>query len=223
MSPPTTESPPRPHRVLVVDDHPIVREGIALFLGQQADIVVCCSAANLNEARIAAAACRHDLAIVDLSLKDESGLDLVRSLRSDHPALLVLVLSMHDEALFAIRALQAGANGYLMKQEGTQKILVAVQELLAGNFYLSKAMQERLARGLSAPGKAQHGAITALSEREFTILQLVGMGLSSRQIAERLQRSVKTIEAHKGNLKDKLGLKTAQELLRYAIQLTETA
>lgn len=208
-------------KVMVVDDHPIVREGIAQFLGLQENLQVCCSVDSMARALAASDACRHDLAIVDLSLKDEPGLDLVRALRARYPKLLILVLSMHDEVLFAVRALQAGANGYLMKQEGTQNILEAVRELLAGNCYLSRAMHERVAQGLFAPEKARKSAVAALSDKEFAILQMIGMGMGTREISERLSRSVKTIEAHRANIKDKLGLKTGQELLRYAMQMLD--
>lgn len=218
------EVPEMGHRkckVMVVDDHPIVREGIAQFLGLQDNLQVCCSVDGTAQAMAASASCQHDLAIIDLSLKDEPGLDLVRALRTRYANLLILVLSMHDEELFAVRALQAGANGYLMKQEGTQNILEAVQELLAGNCYLSRAMHGRVAQGLFAPDRARKSTVATLSEREFTILQMIGMGMGTREISERLNRSVKTIEAHRANIKDKLGLKTGQELLRYAMQMLD--
>lgn len=208
-------------RIMVVDDHPIVREGIAQFLGLQENLRVCCSVDSANQAMNAAASCQHDLAIIDLSLKDEAGLDLVRALRVRYAELLILVLSMHDEELFAVRALQAGANGYLMKQEGTQNILEAVRELLAGNCYLSRAMHGRVAQGLLASGKVRKSAIASLSEREFAILHMIGSGMGTREISERLNRSVKTIEAHRANIKEKLGLKTGQELLRYAMHLLD--
>lgn len=208
-------------RVMVVDDHPIVREGIVQFLGLQENLLVCCSAGSTTEAMEVAASCQHELAIIDLSLKDKPGLDLVRALRARYANLLILVLSMHDEELFAMRALQAGANGYLMKQEGTQNILEAVRELLAGNYYLSRAMHGRVAHELFASEKVHKSELASLSEREFAILQMIGMGMGTREISERLNRSVKTIEAHRANIKEKLGLKTGQELLRYAIQLLD--
>jgi DNA-binding NarL/FixJ family response regulator len=135
--------------------------------------------------------------------------------------LLILVLSMHDEELFAVRALQAGANGYLMKQEGTQNILEAVRELQAGNCYLSRGMHGRVAKGLFAPEKSRKSPVATLSDKEFAILQMIGMGMGTREISERLSRSVKTIEAHRANIKEKLGLKTGPELLRYAMQMVD--
>lgn len=207
--------------MIVIDDHPIVREGITQFLNLHDKFHVCCSAASIREALTASDQCDHDLAIVDLSLKEESGLDLVRALRASHPEVKILVLSMHDESIVAIRALQAGAHGYLMKQEGTKNILVAVEELLSGNCYMSKSVQQHIAQGMVSPGTRRISAVVALSEREFTVLQLIGMGLGTREISERLNRSVKTIEAHRANIKEKLGLKSGQELVRYAIQMLD--
>lgn len=208
-------------RILMIDDHPIVREGMGHFLNLQDNLHLCCCASSAGEALAAAAACRHDLAIVDISLKGESGLDLVKFLRARYPELAILVLSMHEESIFAYRALEVGANGYLMKQEGTRNILRAINDLLAGNIYLSTSMHARLAEGLVAHQNLPRSAISSLSEREFEILHLLGLGLGTRQIAERLCRSVKTIEAHRANIKQKLGLRKGQDLLRFAVQLLD--
>lgn len=208
-------------RILMIDDHPIVREGMGHFLNLQDNLQLCCGASSAGEALAAAAACRHDLAIVDISLKGESGLDLVKSLRARYPALAILVLSMHEESIFAFRALEVGANGYLMKQEGTRNILRAINDLLAGNIYLSAGMHARLAEGLMAHQNLPRSALSSLSEREFEILHLLGLGLGTRQIAERLCRSVKTVEAHRANIKQKLGLRKGQDLLRFAVQLLD--
>jgi len=216
-----TKSIDQRHRVLMVDDHPIVLEGMAQFLGMQENLHVCCFASTAAEARQAASTCQHDLAIVDISLRDESGLDLVKILRHDHPKLAILVLSMHDESLFALRALKSGANGYLMKHEGTHNILHAVRELLEGNVYLSADMQRRIAEGFLGRTPTGRSAIANLSEREFAILHLIGLGLGTREIAERFNRSIKTIEAHRANIKEKLGLRTGQELARFAVQLLD--
>lgn len=215
------QQPSGKSRILMVDDHPIVREGMGYFLNLQENLHLCCGVSSAGEALAAAAACRHRLAIVDISLKGESGLDLVKSLRAHHPELAILVLSMHEESIFAFRALQVGANGYLMKQEGTRNILQAINELLAGNIYLSAGMHARLAEGLVGHQHSPRTAISSLSEREFDILHLLGLGLGTRQIAERLCRSVKTVEAHRANIKEKLGLKNGQDLLRFAVQLLD--
>lgn len=208
-------------RILMVDDHPIVREGMGHFLNLQEHLLLCCEASSAGEALAAAAACQHRLAIVDIALRGESGLDLVKSLRAHHPALAILVLSMHEESIFAFRALQAGANGYLMKQEGTRNILQAINELLAGNIYLSPSMHARLAEGLMGRQHVPKSVLSTLSEREFEILHLLGLGLGTKQIAERLCRSVKTVEAHRANIKEKLGLKNGQDLLRFAVQVLD--
>ncbi|MFS8977196.1 response regulator transcription factor [Cupriavidus necator] len=207
-------------QILIVDDHPIIREGLTHVLNLHEDLHVCCAAGSAEEA-MAAVACQPDLAIVDLSLHSNSGLDLVKTLRQHYPKLAILVLSMHDESLFAERALRAGANGYLMKLEATEHILNAIREVLAGNIYLSAAMHEKLARALTVPKKIQTGSIASLSEREFEVLHLIGLGFSTREIAMKLNRSVKTIEAHQANIKEKLDIPNGKELMRFAIQWIE--
>lgn len=209
-----------PIQILIVDDHPIIREGMTHLLNLQGDLHVCCAAGSVEEA-LAAMACEPDLAIVDISLQSDSGLDLVKTLRHRYPNLAILVLSMHDESLFAERALRSGANGYLMKLEATEHVVSAIREVLAGNIYLSAAMHEKLARALAVPSKKQEGSIATLSEREFEVLHLIGLGFGTREIAEKLNRSVKTIEAHQANIKEKLSIRTGKELLRFAIQRIE--
>nr|WP_311527648.1 response regulator transcription factor [uncultured Ralstonia sp.] len=204
-----------------MDDHPIIREGMTHLLNLQADLHVCCAAGSAEEA-LAAMACQPDMAIVDISLRSDSGLDLVKTLRHRHPNLAILVLSMHDESLFAERALRSGANGYLMKLEATEHVVSAIREVLAGNIYLSAAMHEKLARTLTAPNREPEGPISRLSEREFEVLHLIGLGFSTREIAEKLNRSVKTIEAHQANIKEKLNIRNGKELMRFAIQRIES-
>ncbi|WP_455282319.1 response regulator [Cupriavidus necator] len=216
----TPSSLGRATQILIVDDHPIIREGLTHVLNLHEDLHVCCAAGSAEEA-MAAVACQPDLAIVDLSLHSNSGLDLVKTLRQHYPELAILVLSMHDETLFAERALRAGANGYLMKLEATEHILNAIREVLAGNIYLSAAMHDKLARALTAPKKIQTGSIASLSEREFEVLHLIGLGFSTREIATKLNRSVKTIEAHQANIKEKLDIPNGKELMRFAIQWIE--
>lgn len=208
-------------RILLVDDHPIVREGLALFLGQQAGLQACCQASDSGEALAAMAACSHDLAIVDISLERESGLDLIKVLRQKYPALAILVMSMHDESVFAERALHAGARGYLMKRDATRNILHAVQQVLGGHVYLSVAMQTTVTQRLMSPRPATGdvgSAIAGLSQREFEILHLIALGFGTREIATKLNRSIKTIEAHRASLKDKLQLPSGRALERYAAQ-----
>jgi len=214
-------SPSRATQILIVDDHPIIRDGMTLLLNLQEDLHVCCSAASAEEA-LAAMDCQPDLAIVDISLQTDSGLELVKTLRHRHPDLRILVLSMHDESLFAERALRSGANGYLMKLEATEHVVSAIREVLAGNIYMSAAMHEKLARAFAVPGKKPEGPIASLSEREFEVLHLIGLGFSTRDIAQKLSRSVKTIEAHQANIKEKLNIRNGKELTRFAIQWIES-
>lgn len=208
-------------RILMVDDHPIVREGMALFLNSQPDLHLCCEADDAAQALAAVVAWQPALAIVDISLKRDSGLDLVKTLRLRHPKLALLALSLHDESIFAERALRAGANGYLMKQEATGSILRAVRTVLAGEIYLSPAMHARLSEQLALTHRPQPSLVAALSEREFEILLLLGSGFGTREVAEKLNRSVKTIEAHRASLKGKLQLKSGVELMRFAMRWLE--
>ena len=217
----TPSSPCGATQIMIVDDHPIIREGLTHLLHSHEDLHVCCAAGSTEEA-MTAVACHPDLAIVDLSLHSNSGLDLVKTLRQHYPELAILVLSMHDETLFAERALRAGANGYLMKLGATEHILNAIREVLAGNIYLSAAMHDKLARTLTAPKKVPMGSIANLSEREFEVLHLIGLGFSTREIAKKLNRSIKTIEAHQANIKSKLDIPNGKELMRFAIQWIES-
>lgn len=209
-------------RILMVDDHPIVREGMAQLLNLQGALHLCCEASNAEEALAAMASCTHDLAIVDISLDGDTGLELIKTLRHRYPALAILTMSMHDESLFAERALRAGANGYLMKSESAGNVRTAVTQVLAGNIYLSATMSNCIAQRMMTRQTAGTSAIAGLSAREFEILHLIGLGFGTRQIAERLNRSVKTVEAHRANLKEKLQLKSGQELVRFAIQWLES-
>ncbi len=208
-------------QILIVDDHPIIRDGMTLLLNLQEDLHVCCAAGSAEEA-LAAMDSQPDMAIVDISLQTDSGLELVKTLRHRYPDLAILVLSMHDESLFAERALRSGANGYLMKLEATDHVVIAIREVLAGNIYMSAAMHEKLARALAVPHKKPEGPIANLSEREFEVLHLIGLGFSTRDIAAKLNRSVKTIEAHQANIKEKLDIRNGKELTRFAIQWIES-
>lgn len=205
-------------RILLVDDHPIVLEGLALRINGQPDLEVCGEATGLADARKAAAECEPDLAVIDLMLKDGSGLELIRDLLAQHPRLRALALSMHDERLFAPRALAAGARGYLMKHEATEKILEAIRQVLAGHVYLSEAMRVRLLDNL-ARGEvpADQSPMNLLSDRELEVFRLVGEGLETREIAARLQLSVKTVETYYERIKNRLGLASRAEILRHAV------
>jgi DNA-binding NarL/FixJ family response regulator len=217
----TTTSADKKTRILIVDDHPIVREGLAMFLNMQPNLMACCQATTADEALAAMQSCEHCLVIADLSLSDDSGLNLIKQLRTSYPDIRILALSMHEETLFAERALRSGADGYLMKQEGTKNILQAVNQLLAGNVYLSQAMQNILNQRLLSPQVSKSGNVGLLTEREFEVLHLIGLGFGTRQIAEKLGRSIKTIDAHRAGIKEKLKLKSGRDLDRFAVQLLE--
>lgn len=204
-------------RILVVDDHPLVRAGLRALIGDEPDLVVCCEAAGVSEALALVDDRRPDVAIVDLSLAEGSGLDLVRRLHARHPDTRLLVCSMHDESLFAARSLKAGAHGYVSKHEATERVVEAVHRVLAGGRYLSAAMTQRLADGDA--GRVQT-SVDDLSNRELEVFALIGRGVSTAQIAQQLHLSVKTVETHRENIKRKLNLANGSELLRYAAQWT---
>lgn len=206
----------RSARILIVDDHPIVRQGISSLINREADLHVCCEASDAAEALEACRKCRHDLAIVDLSLAGASGLDLVRQLRARYPTLAVLVMSMHDETVYAERALRLGANGYLMKQEATTTMMTAIRLLLKGELYVSDKMRSRLLQR-HLQGSGESSPISGLTPTEFEILHLIGNGHGTSEIAQRMKRSVKTIESHRANIKKKLQLASGNELMVFAI------
>jgi len=205
-------------RILIVDDHPIVREGLALRLNHQPDMEVCGEADSVPNALKAITDCRPDLAVVDLTLRGRSGLELIKDLHVRHPKLPVLVLSMHDESLYAERALRAGARGYIMKQEAADHVVEAIHRILAGKVFLSEKMAARLLDTFVG-GKTEPAASPAqrLSDRELQVFELIGRGFSTRRIAETLHVSVKTAEAYRANIKRKLELKDAAELTRRAV------
>ncbi len=215
-------TPHKTHRILVVDDHPIVRQGIALLINQESDLEVVREAGSAEEAMKALAEAPTDVAIVDLSLGGGSGLDLIKSMRLRYPDILVLVMSMHDENLYAERVLRAGAKGYIMKQEGTERILTAIRQILGGDIYVSDRMRTKmLQRLIDNRGEPGDSPVACLSDRELEVLRLIGQGFGTSEIARDLHRSVKTIEAHRANIKDKLDLRTAGELVRFAVQWVE--
>lgn len=210
--------------VLIVDDHPILRHGIAQMVAREDDMQVCGEAGSVAEALAFIAVHAVDLAIVDLSLDDRSGMELIRTVHQRYPHVRCLVLSMHDENLHAERALRAGASGYVMKQEATRKIIVALRRIRDGHIYLSDALGSHLLQRLAgAAAQPAAGApaqpLGALSDRELEVLRLIGKGMKTGDIARTLNRSVHTIDAHRANIKRKLALKSAGELAQYAFGL----
>jgi DNA-binding NarL/FixJ family response regulator len=208
-------------RILLVDDHPIVRLGIRHMLAAELDLEVSAEAESLEAATQLAATARPDLAIVDLSLAEGTGLDLLRSLRKLMPTLPVLVLSMHDETLFAERALRAGARGYIMKHEAITGLVNAIRQVLSGRIYVSEHMAQTVLARLGHDGAAPDNPLANLTDRELEVFNLIGRGLSTAAIAEQLAVSVKTIETYRSNIKTKLNLKDATDLIRFAATWTE--
>ena len=205
-------------KILIVDDHAIVRSGVAMLINQESDLHVCCEASDIEGALSANRSCPHDLAIVDLSLHGMSGLELVKRFQLDSPDLPILVMSMHDEAVYAEQALRAGAHGYLMKQVATVTMLKAIRQVLNGELYVSDQMRSRLLKTIR--GSVSEAAPTGqLTPSEFEVLHLIGLGLGTSQISQQLNRSVKTIESHRANIKRKLDLKSGNELIHYAYNL----
>jgi DNA-binding NarL/FixJ family response regulator len=211
-------------RVLVVDDHPIVRQGLVQMITREPDMTVCGEAESATDALKAIAACMPDVAIVDLSLKGTSGLELLKDIKVRYPKLPVLVLSMYDESMYAERALRAGACGYMMKEEASEKVLMAVRSILAGQIYLSEAMASRLLH-MAVAGRTDGAAAPTerLSDRELEVFRLVGQGYGTSEIARQLHLSPKTVETYRAHIKEKLNLTTATELLQHAIKWTQTA
>jgi DNA-binding NarL/FixJ family response regulator len=214
--------PDRKHRIFLIDDHPLVREWLASLIQQQSDLVVCGEADSASEATKRITAAKPHLAIVDLSLGEVSGLELIRHLKHMHPELLIIVLSMHDERVYAPRALRAGARGYVMKRETANRIVEAIHQVLDGKLGVSEAvsaiLSERFVNGQAA---AEESPIEQLSDRELQIFRLLGQGRDTRTIAENLHLSIKTVQTYCARIKEKLGLTNATELLREAIRWSE--
>jgi DNA-binding NarL/FixJ family response regulator len=214
-----SENHPAKKRILVVDDHPIVRQGLALLINREPDLVVCGEAEEAMGAMHVLASSRPDVLIVDISLSGPDGIDLLKNIRATHPALPVLILSMHDESVYAERALRAGANGYIMKQEATENVLVAVRRILSGEIYVSARIANQMLRHyITGTGTLRDSSIADLSDRELEVFRLIGEGHGTRQIAEKLHLSVKTVESYQAHIKEKLSLRSSRELMQRAIQ-----
>lgn len=205
-------------RIFLVDDHPLVREWLTHLINQQPDLLVCGEADSAAAALATLAATGADLAIVDLSLKDSAGLELIKSLQKLEPAVPALVLSMHDEALYAERAFRAGARGYVNKRETANRMVEAVRRVLEGKLYVGEKAAEVLAGQTLRGATAERPAIGRLSDRELEVFQKLGQGLGTRQIAEDFRVSIKTVQAYCARIKEKLNVGSATELLREAVR-----
>lgn len=210
----------RKRRIFLVDDHPVTREGLARLINHEPDLEVCGEAGTAAKAVPAIDALKPDLVIVDVSLATgASGLELIKDLAARRARLPMLTLSTHDETLYAERALRAGAKGYVMKQEPTERVMRAIRKILSGEIYLSQAMNDRLLRKMAEPRSAPLATeIEQLSDRELEVYRLLGHGHGTRQIAGELHLSISTVETHRTHIKEKLQLATAPELVRHAVE-----
>jgi DNA-binding NarL/FixJ family response regulator len=208
-------------RVLLVDDHPIVRQGLALLIDREPDLSVCGEADGAHSAFHAIETLRPDLVVLDISLNGPDGLDVLKEIRMKTASLPILILSMHDESIYAERAMRAGANGYIMKQEATERVLVAIRRIMQGDVYLSdrltNSMLQQYVHGAST---AKKSPLVSLTDRELEVFRLIGEGHGTRQIADELHLSVKTIESYQAHIKEKLALRNARELVQHAIEWT---
>ena len=210
-------------RIFLVDDHPFMRHGLSEFIANQPNLVVCGEADNARDALTAIDRIKPDLVITDIILPGKSGLELTKDIRAMHPEIMILVMSMHDEPYYAERVLHAGARGYLMKREGGTKLVTAIQRVLEGHVYVSESIANRILESFSRGVSDSNGSpVQKLTDRELEVFELIGQARTSREIAESLHISIKTVEAHRANIKEKLNLKGGPELIRLAVRWVES-
>jgi len=205
-------------RIVIIDDHPIVRKGFAQLINREADLTVVGEAEDHLSAQTIISETKPDLALVDLTLKESDGLELIKTINAQYPQVKTMVISLHDERVYAERALRAGAKGYIMKSEATENVMTAIRTVLKGSMYLSDDMQERMLSQFAGNSKKETSPIDVLSDREFEVFRMIGDGLETREIAKRLTLSVKTIETYKSHLKTKLDLHSSTELIQRAVE-----
>jgi len=217
MLPVDQEAEETQSKVFIVDDHPVLRRGLSALIESEVDLTVCGEAADTDSALAAIHATQPDLVIVDLALADSDGLDLVKQMKRRHPKIPSLVLSMYPEAVYAERSFRSGARGYLSKRQLDDTVLIAIRELLDGKNYMSDKLKERFAAKFVNAGTPDAASpLESLSDRELQIFRQIGLALTTRQIAEKLNRSIKTVESHREHIKQKLGIGTANELIQWA-------
>jgi DNA-binding NarL/FixJ family response regulator len=210
-------------RILIVDDHPMMRQGLAQLIDNESDLNVCGEADTAGEALTAVSAQKPDLVIADISLPDRNGLELIKDIQAMYSGLPVLVVSMHDESLYAERVLRAGGRGYIMKQEGGKKLMEAIRQVLGGQIYVSEKMSAKILELFSGRRSQTTGSpLEQLSDREFEVFQLIGEGKATREIAEHLHLSVKTVEVHRANIRKKLKLASGTDVVHQAIRWVES-
>ncbi|MGH7997604.1 MAG: response regulator transcription factor [Opitutaceae bacterium] len=211
------------HQILLVDDHPFMRAGLAQLIERQPDLAVCGEAADPAEAMRRVAQAPPDLVLTDLTMPGRSGLEFIKDLKAQHPEIAILVVSMHDEAIYAERALRAGAKGYIMKEAGGENLLAAIRSVLRGEVYVSAQQSARILNDLSSRRPRGSGSpIGKLTDREFEIFRLIGQGKSTRDIAAQLHLSPKTVDVHRSHLRGKLDLKDTTSLVRHAVRWVES-
>jgi DNA-binding NarL/FixJ family response regulator len=215
---PQLEKPTGRKRILIVDDHPMTREGLRGVINREADFTVCGEAANANQALEAVQKLTPNLVLTDITLPGKSGLELVKDLKTIHPQLKILAISMHDESLYAERMLRAGANGYITKQESAEELVRAIRMVLDGHIYVSKEVSEEVLRRFSGQPRENGSPIEILTDREFEIFQLLGKGAAAKEIAGQLHVSAKTVAVHNANIRKKLNLHNTSQLIRFAVQ-----
>jgi len=217
------QNPTSKKRILVVDDHPMMRQGLAKLINGEPELMVAWEAGDARAGLEMVVAHSPDLVLADISLPDQNGLELIKSIQAERPATAILVVSMHDEALYAERVLRAGARGYIMKQEGGKQLLVAIRQILSGQVYVSGKISVKILETLSQNRSGSEGSpAVKLSPREFEVFRLIGEGKGSREIAEKLHLSINTVEVHRANIKRKLKLNSPTELIRQAVQWTDS-
>lgn len=210
-------------RLLLIDDHPIMRHGLAQLVADEPGLEICGQAGNAREGLGSVEKLKPDLVVIDLTLPDRNGLELLKDIQALHPGQLCLVLSMHDESMYAERALRAGARGYLMKEVAAEQFILAVQKVLSGGLYVSEAISGKmLEQAVTGRVRGAADSISQLTDRELEVLELIGTGRATKLIAEQMGISTRTVEAHRAHIKDKLGLTDGAELVRYAVQWVET-
>jgi len=209
-------------RVVLIDDHPIMRHGLAQLVRGEAGLDVCGEAGSAREGLEVVGRLKPDLAIIDLTLPDKNGLELVKDIRAMHPATVCLVLSMHDEAIYGERSLRAGARGYVMKEEAADHLVTAIHKVLTGGLYVSETLNARMLEQMTAPTRSKAAGIDSLTDRELEILELIGKGVATKNIATQLSISARTVEAHRAHVKEKLSITDGAALVRYAVQWMES-
>ncbi|MCW0220947.1 MAG: response regulator transcription factor [Prosthecobacter sp.] len=208
-------------RLLLIDDHPIMRHGLAQLIRAEEGLTVCGEAGNARDGLSAVTNLKPDLVVIDLTLPDKNGLELLKDIQAMHPGTLCLVLSMHDEAMYGERALRAGARGYIMKEAAADYLIAAARKVLSGGIYVSESMASRMLEQVTG-NRAKAVSLETLTDRELEVLEMIGQGVATKIIAERLCISARTVEAHRAHIKDKLAITDGAALVRYAVQWVES-